>query len=213
MAQLGTAAPVTTRVYKHELALKYGCNPHQQPAGIYSLLGQGLPFTVLNGRPGYINLLDAANAWQLVAEVRSALDVPAAASFKHVSPAGAAVAVPLTAELRRAYEVADGEDLTPVALAYMRARNADPMCSFGDFAAVSDVVDAATARILKREVSDGIVAPGFEPEALEILKSKKGGAFIVLQADPSFVPPTSEYREVYGIGFAQKRNDALFCRE
>lgn len=211
MGQLGEAAPVTTRVYHHERALKYGCNPHQLPAAILSVEGHGLPFEVLNGNPGYINLLDAANAWQLVKELRAALDLPAAASFKHVSPAGAAVAVPLTDELRSAYEVGNVE-LTPVSLAYLRARNADPMSSFGDFAAVSDVVDEATARVLKREVSDGIVAPGYEPAALEILKSKKGGKFIVLQADPTYVPPPQEYREVYGVTFSQKRNDVQFAR-
>jgi len=208
--QLGSSAPVTTRVYKSELTLKYGCNPHQSPSGILSLQGLPLPFTVLNGTPGYINLLDALNAWQLVKELREALGLPAATSFKHVSPAGAAVAVPLTQEEAAAYEVTDASSLTPVALAYLRARGADPMCSFGDFSAVSDVVDEATAKILQKEVSDGIIAPGYEPKALEILASKKQGKFIVLKADPNFVPPSEEYREVYGAVFKQKRNDVLF---
>lgn len=150
--QLGTDAPVVARVYKPEFPLKYGCNPHQSPAGILSIQGTPLPFSVLNGTPGYINLLDALNAYQLVKELREALGLPAAASFKHVSPAGAGVAVPLSADEAKAYEVAEPESLTPVALAYIRARGADPMCSFGDFAAVSDVVDEATAKVLQKEV-------------------------------------------------------------
>lgn len=208
--QLGTDAPVMTRVYKPELTLKYGCNPHQNPAGILSIQGLPLPFEVLNGTPGYINLLDAMNAWQLVKELKLGLGLPAATSFKHVSPAGAAVSVPLTAAEAQAYEVTDVASLTPVALAYLRARGADPMCSFGDFSAVSDVVDEATAKILQKEVSDGIIAPGYEPEALKILASKKGGKFIVLKASNDFVPPTDEYREVYGAVFKQRRNDVLF---
>ena len=207
--QLGTDAPVVTRVYSPEFPLKYGCNPHQAPAGILSILGSPLPFQVLNGTPGYINLLDALNAYQLVKELREALGLAAAASFKHVSPAGAGVAVPLTAEEAQAYEVAEPDTLTPVALAYIRARGADPMCSFGDFAAVSDVVDVDTAKVLQKEVSDGIIAPGFEPEALKILASKKGGKFIVLQATANFTPPTTEYREVYGAAFKQGRNNVL----
>lgn len=201
------AAPVVSRRYEKEWALKYGCNPHQQPAAIYNTAGGKLPFSILNGTPGYINLLDAANAWQLVKEAKEACGLPAAASFKHVSPAGAGLAVPLSAELTAAYECGDVE-LTPVAQAYLRARGADPMSSFGDFAAVSDVVDKATALVLKREVSDGIVAPGFDEDALEILKAKKGGKFIVLQADPSYQAPENEYREVYGMTFAQRRNHA-----
>ena len=197
--QLSTDDAAERRVfrhYEHQFSLKYGCNPHQKPAAIYSLRSDGkLPFTIRNGAPGYINLLDAVNAYQLVREIREALNLPAAASFKHVSPAGAAVAVPLTDELHAAYEVGSAQ-LTPLALAYVRARNADPLSSFGDFVAVSDVVDEATAKVLKREVSDGIVAPGYEPAALEILKAKKGGKFIVLEADPTFVPPNMEYREV-----------------
>jgi len=213
--ELGEESPVVTRVYKPEFALKYGCNPHQKPAGISSLLNTKLPFTVLNGTPGYINLLDAANAWLLVKELREATGLAAASSFKHVSPAGAAVAVPLTDVECRAYEVTPdaAAKLTPSALAYLRARNADPMCSFGDFAAVSDVVDEDTALILKKEVSDGIVAPGFTPEALAILKSKKGGKFIVLEAKADFVPDSVEYREVYGMTFSQKRNDIVITKE
>lgn len=203
--------PVTTRVYQPQFPLKYGCNPHQKPANISNILNKSLPFSILNGVPGYINLLDAANAWQLVAELRVATNLPAASSFKHVSPAGAAVAVPLTEEECKAYEVNEEQNaaLTPVALAYLRARNADPMCSFGDFAAVSDVVDEATAKILKKEVSDGIVAPGYTPEALEILKSKKKGKFIILKATENYEPPEIEYREVYGMTFSQKRNDII----
>ncbi|GAB9476390.1 Phosphoribosylaminoimidazolecarboxamide formyltransferase/imp cyclohydrolase [Globisporangium polare] len=209
--QLGEAAPTVTRVYKNELTLKYGCNPHQKPASILSLSGAKLPFKVLNGTPGYINLLDAANAYQ-VRELRIALNLPAAASFKHVSPAGAAVAVDLDESLHAAYEVGNVK-LTPLSLAYLRARNADPLSSFGDFVAVSDIVDEATAKILKREVSDGIIAPGYEPAALEILKAKKNGGFIVLEADASFKLPEVEYREVAGITFSQKRNDVIFSEE
>ncbi|ETV66025.1 phosphoribosylaminoimidazolecarboxamide formyltransferase/IMP cyclohydrolase [Aphanomyces astaci] len=209
-AQLGgPQANQVTQVYTPALTLKYGCNPHQNPASISTINGAKLPFKVLNGTPGYINLLDAANAYQLVAEVRQALNLPAAASFKHVSPAGAAVYVPLDDKLKAAYEVGNIE-LTPLSVAYLRARNADPLSSFGDFVAVSDVVDEATAKVLKREVSDGIIAPGYEPAALKILAEKKGGKFIVLEADATFVPPAMEYREVYGMTFAQRRNDILF---
>ncbi|KAL7498064.1 hypothetical protein ACHAWT_006155 [Skeletonema menzelii] len=213
--ELGEDSPVVTRVYKPEFPLKYGCNPHQKPAGISSLLNSNLPFTVLNGTPGYINLLDAANAWLLVKELREATGLAAASSFKHVSPAGAAVAVPLTEVECAAYEVTPeaAAKLTPSALAYLRARNADPMCSFGDYAAVSDIVDEDTALILKKEVSDGIVAPGYSPEALEILKSKKGGKFIVLEAKADFKPDAVEYREVYGMTFCQKRNDIVITKE
>ncbi len=214
--QLGDEeTPVTTRVYKPEFPLKYGCNPHQKPAGIASLLNSKLPFDVLNGVPGYINLLDAANAWQLVKELREATGLAAAASFKHVSPAGAAVAVPLNDVECQAYEITPeaASELTPVALAYLRARNADPMCSFGDFAAVSDEVDEATAKILKKEVSDGIVAPGYTSEALEILKSKKGGKFIILEATKDYNPGEIEYREVYGMTFSQKRNDIIISKD
>lgn len=213
--QLGEEKPVTTRVYKPEFPLKYGCNPHQKPAGISSVLNSKLPFDVLNGVPGYINLLDAANAWQLVKELREATGLASAASFKHVSPAGAAVAVPLSDVECAAYEVTPeaAKELTPVALAYLRARNADPMCSFGDFAAVSDAVDEATAMILKKEVSDGIIAPGYSAEALEILKKKKGGKFIILEATKDYNPGDIEFREVYGMTFSQKRNDKIITKE
>ena len=209
--QLATDAPVTARVYKPEFPLKYGCNPHQKPAMISSRLGASLPFEVKNGVPGYINLLDAANAWQLVVELKKATGLAAASSFKHVSPAGAAVAVPLTDVECQAYEVTPEtkKSLTPAALAYLRARNADPMCSFGDFCAISDTVDEATAKYLKKEVSDGIIAPSYTPEALDILKSKKGGKFIVLEATPDYDPGEIEYREVYGMTFSQKRNDVI----
>merc|ERR1719199_882462 len=181
--------PATHTVsFEVERPLKYGCNPHQLPAALCSVMGGKLPFEVVAGTPGYINLLDAVNAWQLVHELAQATGMPAAASFKHVSPAGAALGVPLSDVERVVYEVRDKE-LTPVATAYVRARNADPMCSFGDFVAVSHEIDVATANILKIEVSDGIIAPGFDPEALEILSAKKGGKFIVLQANPDFVPP------------------------
>uniref|UniRef100_A0A6U4AD18 MGS-like domain-containing protein n=1 Tax=Ditylum brightwellii TaxID=49249 RepID=A0A6U4AD18_9STRA len=215
--QLEADAPITARVYKPEFPLKYGCNPHQKPAMISSLLNSddGLPFDVLNGVPGYINLLDAANAWQLVKELREATGLAAASSFKHVSPAGAAVAVPLKDVECEAYEVTReaADALTPVALAYLRARNADPMCSFGDFAAVSDVVDEATALILKKEVSDGIVAPGYTDEARAILAKKKGGKFIILKANADFTPSEMEYREVYGMTFSQKRNDTIITKD
>lgn len=213
--QLSTDAPVAARIYKPEFPLKYGCNPHQKPAYISSRLGSNLPFEILNGVPGYINLLDAANAWQLVVELKQATGLAAASSFKHVSPAGAAVAVPLTDVECKAYEVTDETraSLTPSSLAYLRARNADPMCSFGDFCAISDEVDEATAKYLKKEVSDGIVAPSFTPEALEILKSKKGGKFIILEATPNYHPGDVEYREVYGMTFSQKRNDIIISKD
>mmetsp|Transcript_29326 Transcript_29326/g.45014 ORF Transcript_29326/g.45014 Transcript_29326/m.45014 type:complete len:614 (+) Transcript_29326:23-1864(+) len=213
--QLGEGAPVETRVYKPEFPLKYGCNPHQKPAQILSRSGAPLPFTVVNGVPGYINLLDAANAWQLVLELKAATGLAAASSFKHVSPAGAAVAVPLADVECEAYEVTPeaAAALTPSALAYLRARNADPMCSFGDFCAISDTVDEDTAKILKKEVSDGIVAPGYTPEALAILKAKKGGKFIILEATADYNPGTQEYREVYGMTFSQKRNDTIISKD
>ena len=188
------------------MQLKYGCNPHQSFASIEPLDPARSPIHVLNGTPSYINFLDALNAWQLVREARIATGLAAAASFKHVSPAGAAVAVPLTPELARAYEV-EGKQLTPAALAYVRARGADPKCSFGDFAAISDVVDVATAEFLKGVVSDGIVAPGFEPAALEILKAKKNGTFIVIEADNAFAAPKRESREVFGMQMVQDRNE------
>ena len=188
------------------MKLKYGCNPHQSFATIDPLDAAHAPIRVLNGTPSFINFLDALNAWQLVREARVATGLAAAASFKHVSPAGAALAVPLSPELAKAYEV-ERKQLTPGALAYVRARGADPKCSFGDFAALSDVVDLATAEFLKGVVSDGIVAPGFEPAALEILKQKKNGAFIVIEADASFTPPKRERREVFGMELVQDRND------
>lgn len=212
--QLGAQnAPVVTRSYAPAFQLKYGCNPHQKPATIYKSLGKNLPFQVVNGTPGYINLLDACNAWQLVFEVKQALGLPAAASFKHCSPAGAAVGIPLTTSEAAAYEIVNSGALSPTALAYVRARNADPMCSFGDFAAISHVIDVATANVFKTEVCDGIIAPGFEPEALEILKAKKKGGFIILQADEHFIAPMIEFREMYGVTFAQRRNDTLFTSE
>ncbi len=194
-----------TRRFEREFELKYGCNPHQSPAAVYHREGGRLPFRVLNGTPGYINLLDALNAWQLVLELRQALGLPAAASFKHVSPAGAAVAVPLSPALCAAYEV-EGQDLSPQALAYLRARQADPKSSFGDFAAMSDPIDESTATLLKTEVSDGLIAPGFEGKALDILKSKKGGKYIVLEGDPAYRPPEVEVKEVFGVALSQKRN-------
>lgn len=186
--------------------LKYGNNPHQAHATIEPLDPSRAPIRVLSGTPSYINFLDALNAWQLVREAKIATGLPAAASFKHVSPAGAAVAVPLSPELAKAYEV-EGKELTPAALAYVRARGADPKCSFGDFAALSDVVDVATAEFLKGVVSDGIVAPGFEPAALEVLKQKKNGAFIVIEADDAYRAPQRERREVFGMEMVQDRND------
>ena len=214
-SELGETSPTIARVYKPEFPLKYGCNPQQKPAKISSLLNSKLPFDVLNGVPGYINLLDAANAWQLVKELRDATGLAAASSFKHVSPAGSAVAVPLTDVECAAYEVTPdaAAKLTPVALAYLRARNADPMCSFGDFAAVSDIVDEETALILKKEVSDGIVAPGYTADALEILKKKKGGKFIILEAVAGYDPGSIEYREVFGMTFSQKRNDVVITKD
>jgi len=211
MSRQDTELPTTLRVYQPTATLKYGCNPHQKPARICQVNGNNLPFVTVNGTPGYINLLDAANAWQLVQELKEATGLAAAASFKHVSPAGAAVAVPLTETEQAAYEAPD--NLTSVALAYVRARHADPLCSFGDFCAVSDEVDEATALVLKREVSDGICAPGYTPAALEILKQKKSGKYIILQATPNYTPPEVEYREVYGMGFMQKRNTAVLSKD
>lgn len=187
-----------------ELALRYGCNPHQQPARVYTESGP-IPLTVLSGNPGYINLLDALNSWQLVRELRSVLELPAAASFKHVSPAGAAVGTPLSSDVKKACFVED-MDLSPLACAYARARGADRMSSFGDWAALSDPVDVPTAKLLKREVSDGVIAPSFEPEALAILKQKKGGNYNIVSIDASYEPPELERRDVFGIMFEQKRN-------
>jgi phosphoribosylaminoimidazolecarboxamide formyltransferase / IMP cyclohydrolase len=194
------------------MELKYGTNPHQTFATAVPIDPAHAPLELVHGTPSLINLLDALNAWQLVRELRSALGLAAAASFKHVSPAGAAVAVPLDEELRRSYEVGDAA-LSPAALAYVRARGADPKCSFGDFVALSDVVDLDTALVLKGVVSDGIVAPGYAPEALEILRAKKSGGFIVMKADASFVPPAREAREVFGMTLAQERNNRAIDRE
>ena len=187
------------------MKLKYGINPHQSFAEAAAIDPASRPVEVMNGNPSYINLLDALNAWQLVREAKLATGLPAAASFKHVSPAGAALAVPLPPELARAYEV-EGQTLTPAALAYVRARGADPKCSFGDFAALSEPVDDATASFLAGVVSDGVIAPGFEATALEKLRAKKGGGFIVMRADPEFQPPARETRELFGMRLVQDRN-------
>ena len=200
----------------NELVLKYGCNPNQKPSRIFMNEGAELPITVLNGKPGYINFLDAFNGWQLVSELKKATGLPAATSFKHVSPAGAAVGLPLSDILKKIYWVGDMGELTPLASAYARARGADRMSSFGDFIALSDVCDVCTAKMIKREVSDGVIAPGYEPEALEILKAKKKGGYNVIQIDPDYVPAAIERKEVYGVTFEQGRNelvidDALFA--
>ena len=190
-----------------ELELKYGCNPNQKPARIYIADEGELPIEVLNGRPGYINLLDAFNGWQLVSELKKATGYPAATSFKHVSPAGAAIGKPLSDTLKKIYFVDDLGELSPLACAYARARGADRMSSFGDFIALSDVCDVPTAKIIKREVSDGIIAPGYEPEALEILKAKKKGNYAVIKIDPSYKPAPVEHKEVFGVTFEQGRNE------
>lgn len=196
----------------NSMELKYGCNPNQKPARVFMKDGQDLPFTVLNGRPGYINLLDAFNSWQLVRELREATGLPAAASFKHVSPAGAAVAVPLSETLKKMYFV-EGIELTPMATTYIRARGADRMSSYGDFAALSDECDAATARFLAREVSDGVIAPSYSAEALEILKTKRKGNYLVIQMNPDYKAPELETKEVFGVTFEQKRNDIKITEE
>ena len=189
-----------------ELELKYGCNPNQKPSRIYMEEGE-LPIQVLNGKPGYINFLDAFNGWQLVSELKKATGLPAATSFKHVSPAGAAVGLPLSDTLAKIYWVDDLGELSPLACAYARARGADRMSSYGDFIALSDVCDVSTANLIKREVSDGVIAPGYEPEALEILKSKKRGNYNVIQIDPAYVPAPIEKKQVFGITFEQGRNE------
>ena len=190
-----------------ELALKYGCNPNQKPSRIYMEEGE-LPITVLSGRPGYINFLDALNSWQLVKELKAATGLPAAASFKHVSPAGAAVGLPLSDTLKKIYFVDDVDfELTPLASAYARARGADRMCSYGDFCALSDTCDKETALLIKREVSDGVIAPDYTPEALEILKDKRKGAYNVIKIDPNYVPAPIEKKQVFGIIFEQGRNE------
>ena len=191
----------------NELELKYGCNPNQKPSRIYKNDGSELPIKVLCGRPGYINFLDAFNGWQLVSELKKATGLPAATSFKHVSPAGAAVGLPLTETLAKIYWVDDLGDLSPLASAYARARGADRMSSFGDFISLSDVCDVDTARLIKREVSDGVIAPGYEPEALELLKQKKKGNYNIIQIDPDYVPAPLEHKEVFGITFEQGRNE------
>lgn len=191
----------------NEIELKYGCNPNQKPSRIYMEDGSELPVTVLNGKPGYINFLDAFNGWQLVKELKEATGLPAATSFKHVSPAGAAVGLPLTETLAKIYWVDDLGELSPLACAYARARGADRMSSFGDFIALSDVCDADTARLIKREVSDGVIAPGYTEEALEMLKAKKKGNYNVIQIDPSYQPAPIEKKQVYGITFEQGRNE------
>ena len=191
----------------NELELKYGCNPNQKPSRIFMRDGSDLPITVLNGKPGYINFLDALNSWQLVRELKAATGLPAAASFKHVSPAGAAVGLPLSEVDKKIYFVEPDAELSPIACAYIRARGADRLCSYGDWAALSDVCDAATAQYLKYEVSDGIIAPGYTDEALEILKTKKKGNYNVVQIDPDYVPAPQEYKDVFGVTFQQGRNN------
>ena len=196
-----------------ELELKYGCNPNQKPSRIYIEDGSELPIQVLSGRPGYINFLDAFNGWQLVKELKAATGLPAATSFKHVSPAGAAVGLPLDDTMKKIYWVEDMGELSPIACAYARARGADRMSSFGDFVSLSDVCDADTARLIKREVSDGVIAPGYTQEALEILKAKKNGNYTVIQIDPDYVPAPVEKKQVYGITFEQGRNELKIDRE
>lgn len=192
-----------------EFELKYGCNPNQKPARIYMENGEDLPVEILNGKPGYINFLDALNSWQLVKELKTALSVPAAASFKHVSPSGAAIGIPLSGKVAKACFVEDIEGLndSPLACAYARARGTDRMCSFGDWVALSDECDLTTAKILAREVSDGVIAPSYSPEALELLKTKRKGAYNIVKIDPSYIPAPREKKQVFGVTFEQGRND------
>lgn len=197
----------------NELELKYGCNPNQKPSRIFMENGTDLPIKVLCGKPGYINFMDAFNGWQLVKELKEATGLPAATSFKHVSPAGAAVGLPLTETLAKIYWVDDLGELSPLACAYARARGADRMSSFGDFISLSDVCDVDTARLIKREVSDGVIAPGYEPEALEILKQKKNGNYNVIQIDPDYKPEPIEHKQVFGITFEQGRNELSINEE
>ena len=197
----------------NEIQLKYGCNPNQKPSRIYMEDGSDLPVKVLNGKPGYINFLDAFNGWQLVKELKQATGLPAATSFKHVSPAGAAVGLPLTETLAKIYWVDDLGELSPLACAYARARGADRMSSFGDFIALSDVCDADTAHLIKREVSDGVIAPGYTDEAMELLMQKKKGNYNIIQIDPSYVPAEIERKQVYGITFEQGRNELVINDE
>ena len=198
-----------------EFELKYGCNPNQKPARIYMADGSDLPVEILNGRPGYINFLDAFNSWQLVKELKAALGLPAVTSFKHVSPTSAAVGIPLSDTLKKACFVDDIEDLdaSPLACAYARARGTDRMCSFGDWVALSDICDVTTAKLIAREVSDGVIAPGYEPEALEILKTKRKGAYNIVRIDPDYVPEVQEHKQVFGITFEQGRNNFEINRE
>ena len=198
-----------------EFELKYGCNPNQKPARIYMQDGSELPLTVLNGRPGYINFLDALNAWQLVKELKEALGLPAATSFKHVSPTSAAVGLPLPEALKRACFVDDveGLDENPLACAYARARGTDRLCSFGDWVALSDVCDELTARLIQREVSDGVIAPGYTDEALAILRTKRKGGYNVVAIDPDYVPAPAEHKQVFGVTFEQGRNNFKIDRE
>ena len=191
----------------NELELKYGCNPNQKPSRIFMRDGRELPITVLNGKPGYINFMDAFNSWQLVKELKAATGLPSAASFKHVSPAGAAVGLPLSETDKKIYFVEEGAELSPIACAYIRARGADRLCSYGDWAALSDICDADTANYLKGEVSDGIIAPGYTPEALEILKTKKKGGYNVIEIDPDYVPALQECKDVFGVTFEQGHNN------
>ena len=198
-----------------EFELKYGCNPNQKPSRIYMADGSELPIEILSGKPGYINFLDAFNSWQLVKELKEVLGLPAAASFKHVSPTSAAVGIPLSDKLKKACFVdnIEGLDESPLACAYARARGTDRMCSFGDWAALSDVCDVTTAKLIKREVSDGVIAPGYEPEALEILKSKRKGNYNIVKIDPEYVPQILESKQVFGITFEQGRNNFKIDRE
>ena len=197
----------------NEIELKYGCNPNQKPSRIFMEDGSDLPVTVLNGKPGYINFLDAFNGWQLVKELKEATGLPAATSFKHVSPAGAALGLHMSETLKKIYWVDDLGELSPLACAYARARGADRMSSFGDFIALSDICDADTARLIKREVSDGVIAPGYTEKALELLKSKKKGNYNIIQIDPSYVPAPIERKQVYGITFEQGRNELKIDKE
>lgn len=200
-------------IMSNEMQLKYGCNPNQKPSRVYMADGSELPIEVLCGRPGYINLLDALNGWQLVKELKAATGVCAATSFKHVSPAGAAIGRPLSDDLKKIYWVDDLGELTPLASAYARARGADRMSSYGDFIALSDKVDVCTAKMIQREVSDGIIAPDYDPEALEILKSKRKGTYCILKIDPSYKPAPIETKQVYGVSFEQGRNELDINRE
>lgn len=195
-----------------EIQLKYGCNPNQKPSKVFMKEGE-LPIEILNGKPGYINLLDAFNGWQLVKELKKATGLPAATSFKHVSPAGAAVGLPLTEVEKKIYWVEDMGELSPLANAYARARGADRMSSFGDFISLSDICDVATAKLIKREVSDGIIAPGYEPEALEILKAKKKGNYCVIKIDSEYIPAPVEQKDVFGVTFEQGRNELVINDE